>query len=410
MVINIPSFYRYCCFLLCLNVFSQTEVYKSNILFTDFQSASAVRPMGSGQEVIGSILISANKILFNASNYKMYTIDKDSLKPIWETNIGWRSNSAPYLYKGTFLSRNYQGEMSKVAQYDLNTGAKIRELPFESINSKPYFENQIMYGTAVADGGKLLAYDLEQNKVIWQKNIGHGVDFQPVYLKNNIIANAEDDNWFAIDYNGNLLEAKSKKRTYLDSTVFAVKKYKFLTHDGKEVTQDFLKKYKIASDEYQVKTNETHTFILAENQFLILGNDKKKVVLLDMATAFSIENGTYESYNAILRTAAESVWLCYQNYLLHYDFVNKKLLRKLDLNRWSPHQLLIENKRIWMISKNDGQLYGLDFEPDKKTADFITAKAEMERDRNNPRPPDKKKIEAAKAAQENFKIRNRNNN
>jgi outer membrane protein assembly factor BamB len=384
---------HYCLLLVCLNAFSQTEVYKSDLLFTDFQS----------KELSSSLLISGNKILFSANNYKIYAIDKDSFKPIWETYIAWKSNTPAYLYKDTFLYGHYENETTKVVQYDLNTGAKIKKLPFESIKPKPYFVNNIMYCTVLADGGKLVAYHLDENKIIWQKNIGHGIDFQPVYLKDKIIVNAEDDNWFEIDYNGNFLKTKSKSHTYIDSVTVFVKKYKFLTHDGKEITQDFLKKNKLSDSEYLIKTSDSHTFILTEKQLLVLENNRKKVLQLDLETEFPTDNFEPDAYSAILETHPESIWFCCQNYLVHYDLINNKRLRKVDLTKWNPHQVVLDNRTIWLISKNDGQLYGLDFEPDERTAAEIEARAKMEYERLRCPAPDLKKIEAAKAAQEKFR-------
>lgn len=389
------SFYplHFCCLLACMNVFSQTEVYKSNFQFDDFQS----------EKLLGSLLIANNTILFNASNYKIHAIDKDNLKPTWETYVGRKSNSAPYLYNSTFFYTNYKNEITSCMQYDLATGEKIKKLPFESINSKPNFVNNIIYCTVLADGGKLLAYDLEENKIVWQKNIGHGVDSQPVYLKNKIIANAKDDNWFEIDYNGNFLKTKSKTQTHIDTTSFFVKNYKFLTHDGKEITQDFLNNSKIPYSDYKTKTNEQNTFILTDDQLLVLGNNKKKVLQLDLIIEFPTDDFVYDAHYAILTTTSEGIWFCYQNQLVHYDFKNNKCLRKVALSKWNPHQIVLENRTIWLISKNDGQLYKFDFEPDQQIADTIEAKAKMDEERFRCTQPDPKMIEAKKAAEEQFK-------
>lgn len=383
---------NYCSLLVCINIFAQKEIYKSDFPILDFQSASLSE----------SIAISGNTILFNTENYFIYAIDTDSLKTIWKTYVGTKSNSAPYVYKNSFLVKNLENGTTRTAQYNLATGEKIKALAFESINSKPYFVNNIMYCTVLADGGKLIAYNLEENKIIWEKNIGFGVDFQPVYSADKIIANAEEDNWFEIDYNGNFLYVKSKKHTFIDTTDFLVNKYKFLTHDGKEISKDFLRKNKISIEHYQTKPNHTNTFILSENQLLILGNHKKKVLQLDLETMFPIDNFDYSIYNSILTINPERIWFCYQNQLIHYDFKNNKLLRKVDLTKWNPHQVLLENRTIWLISKNDGQLYGLDFEPDQKKAYEIEARAKQ----NICTEPDPKMIEAAKAVREKFKTRN----
>jgi outer membrane protein assembly factor BamB len=389
-------FLKWVFLLICCNSFSQTEIWRSDIAINDFKSDS----------IAGSMIISSSSILFDAPNDTLYSIDKKEGRVNWEIAGGKKFKTEPYLYDNTFFYGNNEQGLSRVAQYDLNSGKKIKDLPFISLKTQPYFLNNTMYCTALADGGKLVAYHLEENKVIWQKNIGFGVEAQPVYLKDKIIANAEDDNWFEIDYNGNFLNTKTKKPIYLDTTQFFIKEYKFLTHDGKEITADFLKKNKLYNYEYQTKNSETNTFILTEKQLLVIGNNRKIVLLLNLEKEFAADNFDPDLYTAILDTTPESVWFCYQNLLVHYDFKNKKNLRKADLSKWNPHQILLENRTIWLISKNDGQLYALDFEPNQRMADEIEARARMDFERNRCDVPDQKMIEAAKAAQEKFQIKN----
>lgn len=265
---KVDSFYRlkWCLLLVCHNAFSQTEIYKSDFAFDDFKS----------DKLAGSIVITGDNVLFNASNQKVYSVDKKEGKINWKINEVTKSDIVPYLYNNTFFYGNYENGVSRAAEFNLSTGEKIKDLPFESLNTKPCFLNNIMYATIHADGGKFVAYNLDDNKVIWQKNIGFGAKIQPIYLKDKIIVNAEDDNWFEIGYDGDFLKIKSKRHIYLDATQIFIKNYKFLTHDGKEITSDFLKKNKLSNSDYQTKTNENHTFILTENQFLILGNNRKK--------------------------------------------------------------------------------------------------------------------------------------
>lgn len=158
-----------------------------------------------------------------------------------------------------------------------------------------------------------------------------------------------------------------------------------------------------SNSEKQAQINDKPTFTLTQKQLLIFANSKKKVLQLDLETEFPTDDFIPDAHTAILATTAESVWFCYQNSLVHYDFKNKKRLRKVNLSNWNPYQILLDNRTIWLISKNDGQLYGLDFEPDEKTAYTIKAKARMEFERLRCPEPDLKKIEAAKAAQEKFK-------
>lgn len=387
--VNRFCFIRWCLLLVCSNVFSQTIIYKSDFVFDDF------KPSGFS----GSIIMAGDNVLFNAYNQKVYSIAKKDGKINWEIDAVTNSDIIPYSYNNTFFYGKYHNGVSRVVQFNLNTGKKIKELPFTSLNTEPFFLNNIMYCTALADGGQLIAYNMNENKIIWQKNIGFGVDVQPIYLKEKIIANAEDDNWFEIGYDGNFLKTKSKKHIYLDTTQIFIKEYKFLTHDGKEITADFLKKNKLSNSDYQTKTDENHTAILTESQLLILGNNRKKLLQLYLEKEFPTDDFSNDAYRSILALQPENVWFCYQNFLIQYDFVNKKRLRKVDLTKWNPHQVLLENRTIWLLSGNNGQLYGLDFEPDQQTADKLQAIANHYKCIE----PDPKMIEAAKAAQEKFK-------
>jgi outer membrane protein assembly factor BamB len=386
-------FLKWVFLLIFCNSFSQTEIWRSDFAFDNFKS----------DRIAGSMIILDGSILLDAPNDTLYSIDKKEGRVNWEIAGGKKFKTAPYLYDNTFFYGNNEQGLSRVSQFDLETGKKIKDLPFMSLKAKPFFLNNIMYSVALADGGRLVAYHLEENKIIWSKSIGFGVEAQPVYLNDKIIVNAEDDNWFEIDYNGNFLNTKSKKHTYLDTTKIFVKNYKFLTHDGKEITQDFLKENKFSNSDYQTKTSQVNTFILSEKQFLILGNNKKKVLQFNLEKEFPADNFEQDAYSGILVLQSESVWFCYQNFIIQYDFKNDKRLRKVDLSKWNPHQVVLENRIIWLISKNDGQLYALDFEPDQRTADEIEAKARMDFERYRCDVPDQKRIELIKAAQEKYK-------
>lgn len=86
---------------------------------------------------------------------------------------------------------------------------------------------------------------------------------------------------------------------------------------------------------------------------------------MHLETEFPTDSFAYDAYSKIVETHPESIWFYYQNYFIHYDFKNKRVLRKIDLTKWNPYQLFLEDRTIWLISKNDGQPYKLDFEPDQ---------------------------------------------
>ncbi|MFH6987889.1 hypothetical protein ACHRVW_09100 [Flavobacterium collinsii] len=243
MIKNTFCFYTYCSFLVCLNIFSQVEIYKSDIVFEDFQS----------KELCSSLLVSGNTILFDGGNHKLYIINKGDLKTVRERGISRKS-------------------------------AKSRP-----INS-----------------------------------------------------------------------------------------------------------------EYLIRTNKSHTFILTKKQLFVFTKNKQKVLQLDLETAFPTDHFTNDAYAAILETHPGTVWFYYQKYLIHYDFKDRRCLRKVDLMFWNPHQLVVDNRTIWLISKNDGQLYALDFEPNDEIDINIKRKKAMQ-DRLRCEQPNEEKIRAMKEAQEKFK-------
>lgn len=162
-------FLEWCLLLVCFNAFSQTEIYKSDFAFDDFKPSSHA----------GSIIISGENILFNSSNQKMYSINKKEGKINWEIK-GVKKAISPYLYNNTFFYAHFENEVLRTAQFDMNTGQKIKDLPFESITTMPSFLNDIMYATVHFDGGKLIAYNVDENKIMWEQNIGFAAEIQPV--------------------------------------------------------------------------------------------------------------------------------------------------------------------------------------------------------------------------------------
>ncbi|TDO99100.1 PQQ-binding-like beta-propeller repeat protein [Flavobacterium sp. 245] len=391
---KLPTYYflNYCLFFICCSVFSQTEISRSNFVFTDFKPRVEK----------GYLTSAGTNILFNASNDSVYSIQKKDGIVKWKMRNEEKSKACFYLHGNTFFNGQYANGVFRAAQFNLETGAKINELPFQSISKQPYFLNDVMYGTVLADGGKFMAYDLKQNKVIWEINIGYGVENQPVFFKDKIAVNAEDDNWFEVDYNGKLLNTKAKTNFFLDTIPVFVRKYKFLTHDGSEITRDFLKKNKLSNAEYKIKTSTSNTFLLSENKLLILGNNKKKILELDLETIVPSTDSYPDAYSEILQTNAENIWFYYQNHLVNYDFKNKKIARKVDLTKWNPQQIILEERTIWLLSNEDGQMYTLDFEPDEKTAIRLEYKAKMDFERHRCEVPDQEKIKLIKAAQEKY--------
>ena len=146
---------KWCVLLISTPVFSQKVFYKSNFVWDDFKS----------QEITATITIANNSILFDAPNDTLYAIDKKERNIQWKIPSAKKCKTAPFLYNTSFFYGNNEEGLSRVSQFDLDTGKKIKDLPFLSLKSKPHFLNTMMYCTALADGGKLIAYNLEENKM-----------------------------------------------------------------------------------------------------------------------------------------------------------------------------------------------------------------------------------------------------
>ena len=129
--------FKFCLIFLVNNAFSQTQLYKSS--FPDFNITD--------QKLYASLVMAENTIVFNASDFKLYGIDKTSYKTNWEINTGIKSIKPAILYKDTFFFRNSQSEETRVEQYDLKTGKLLKHFPFESLARKPHFIGIVMYLT-----------------------------------------------------------------------------------------------------------------------------------------------------------------------------------------------------------------------------------------------------------------------
>ena len=360
---------------------SQTQVYRSSLELNDF----------SPENTNSSIAMKGNMIVFNAPNYHLYGIDKTNYKNTWQINTGVKSIKPAIFHSDTFFFSNSKSEETRVEQYDLKTGKLLKHFPFESIATKPHFIGNVMYftGWRAFDGGKMMAYDLDENKMLWEEYLGDGreIDFQPVYLDNKIIVSTHEGNWYDLDYNGKILNLQTEEYTHNRDGKIFVKKYLFLTHDGKKITEDFLDNQDI-SKPYTTKITKKHTIILNKTDLSVFGNNEKLKLKLKLQSIVPskmsdeeeekllaiMESGSpyvaneHIDLGQIIKTDDKTVWFLHENHLVHYDFNKKKLLRDLDLNHWQPHQLILDNRTIWLISKNDGQIYALDFEPDEDRA------------------------------------------
>lgn len=371
--------------------FSQTQIYKSEPVIRSTKD----------EDIYNSITMVGNAIIVNMTNYRLRALNKNNYETLWEIQVGLDSNTSPYFYKDSFFHATKKGERSSMAQYDAKTGKMIKELPFESISTKPYFLNNTIYFTGLMDGNKLLAYDIEKKRIVWERSLSM-VNSQPVYLNDKIGVAVDERQWTELDYNGKQLPSKSKKTITIDSTEYNVVHYEFPTHDGKKITEKFLRRKKMSVLDFTKESTEKHTFLLGERRLLILGDRRKLVLNLDLENIVSPDLEDNYAVCKIVKITDETVWIMYENHLMHYDFKNKKLLRNVSLSNWKPYQLILDEKTIWLISSNDGQLYALDFEPDGVVAERIAKEKAIE-NHYKCNLPNQEKIDAAKEIQKKLK-------
>lgn len=377
------------CLIFCASHFnSQTPIYKSSLELDDFAPESNY----------SSIAMHGNMIVFNASNYHLYGIDKTNYKTLYDIEVNTMSNKPAYFYQDTFFYGTYKNQESKVVQFDLHSGNVIKELPFESIDTQPHLIGNTLYFTGLRSGGRLFAYDIKKNQTLWDKFIGHGSDYEPDYQKDKIVVSVDKTWWSHLDYHGKHVPMESKKSFEIGDTPYFVIEYEFLTHDGKEISQEFLWENQLTRH-YSIKKTKNQTFVLSNNRLMILGNNKKVMLNADLSSVWYNDSEERGTLKKILQVDAKTVWLINQNQLVHYDFKKEKILRTINLDAWRPHQLILDDRTIWLISQNDGQLYALNFVPDEAIARKLDRKKAI-KDRQRCDFPNPKKIAAAKAMEE----------
>jgi len=354
-------------FLFSVTSWSQTEFFNSKINFSESEL----------DKFYSSFSIDSSQVYFNANDYYVHAYDKETGVLNWSHYLANKTNNAPIPYQNNlFVSKHLSEYNDKCVQLNAITGDTIQTLLIESINTKPVFNNNIMYcsGIDAGIGGAVIAYDLKKNNVIWEKFIAHGVDKQPYFMKDKIIANAEDDNWFELDYNGKLLDTTCEyKANLFVEDIKCVRNFKYLTHNQKELSGSYFESY----ENIKVKYSKDQTIVLGENKMLIINNRNKIEKEIKLEEIITIPENQVSNYTEILKVEDSTVWFFHQNILVVYDFKNNKTIQTFDLTQWNVNQAILEDKKLWLISRNDGQLIGLELGPDPTEEALRAAKAKL---------------------------------
>jgi hypothetical protein len=338
-----------CLLLLYGRLKAQTQFYKSDINFTDKQL----------QSFSSAIAADENRVYFIANDYALYCLDKKNATIGWKTDLNWKISTAPYILGDTLFTGHYDWEYTSAAMIDTKTGSLIKRLPFEPLHTAPHLKNGILYCTTIYNAGNILGYDIKNDSVLWDRFIAHGVSTQPVYLEDKIIANAEDTNWFELDYKNKLLGTCNNPAGFVED-ITCVKNYRFLSHDHKEITDNFIEKYfgteQYSFDKYFTQDN---TFIMSSENLVVLS--KKLKVLTNISLYYEEVDDQYSSYFKILYANDKHVWCMSNNMILQYELKGQEPV-KYNLAQWNPHCAVLEGNVVWLINRNDGQLYGLTLE------------------------------------------------
>ena len=327
---------------------AQKVFFRSDQAFTEKQLES----------FYSAISVNDSMVVFNANDYKIYAYDKTTGSQKWVYNLGRKTTTLQFL-AGNYIWTNANDDEG--LRLDLS-GRNAKKLPF-SIYSKPVIKNNTVYTTGIYDAGNLIAYDMAADSVKWYQFIAHGCDTEPVYLDDRIIANAEGTNWVRINYDGSLEKECQETPGTMTNFSGCAREYNLLTHDGKEVKGKLAGQLGIGEGTVpEVIRTAKKTYVLDDGRLSIIGNNLKKIYSKEV---FTLADGLEEDdwkYSALLKANDESVWICYNEKLIIFDPVKKKLLRLVDLSSWEPHRVVADGQRLWIVSKKDGLLYGISIE------------------------------------------------
>lgn len=336
-------------FTLIFNVQSQSVEYKSNFKIQPSQL----------DEFYSTIEITSQSILFNCNNYKLYSIDKNNYSAQWVTRLGRKSNSGLFAHDTLIWASKTMEFGPQTFQFSSQTGEIMDSIPLANLHSKPFIQKGIIYTTGLSDlGGVIMAYDFQNKSIIWQKFIAHGIDKNPIYTNNYIWVNAEGDQWFKINYQGQLMDSTCKNKNLNTSQeIPCLKKLLIPSHDNKILTDTKIKKIdpEFNQNEFIYAYGPNSTVLLYENTMLLFKNNKFKKINLN--EHFKTLNGEYNPRKSILNVAKDEICIYLNNTIIYYSQSTNKIIKTIDLNQWKPHQVILDHENIWLISSIDGQLY-----------------------------------------------------
>ena len=328
--------------------FSQKVFFESKDTFTSAQL----------DEFYSSFNIKDGNIIFNASDYKLHSYNANTGSLNWSYDLRYKSDLPARFVNGVIWANAQSGAVALHPQ----TGEKIKDLPFASVQSDPLIKDRILYATGIIDGGAAFGYDLNADSILWTRFIAHGCARQPYYFSDKIIANGEGDQWLELNYDGTLFRKDCDTEDgSFPSEYPCVKIFQALTHDNKEIKEMFGESFDGGSFRTPaVMFFDDQTFAFHDAVLTIFGNKLKKKQSTDLKKDMGLEELAYYPTQQILKVDTRNAWLLYVDKIYVYDYKKKKLINTIDLSKWAPHQVEMVDDKIWLISEEDGKLYGLD--------------------------------------------------
>jgi len=325
---------------------AQTVFFKSHKTFT----------AENMKNFYSSVSINENIILFNAPDYQLYAYDKKSGRLDWTFDLQRKSDIPPFFVADYIWVNSKEGTL----QLNKATGKINRKLDFERVDTRPIVKNSIVYATGIYDAGVLFAYDMTSDSVLWHRFLAHGCSVEPYYLNEKIIANGEGDQWLDVSYNGSIAKGCEIEEGSFPEQMPCIKRFLALTHDQKEIKGKLAKK--IEGNEYNQPVfyhTTNHTLAFNDGNLFVIGKSLKLKSQISLQTfSDSLQN---VGDGQILKADNELVWLMYNEHLVVFNYIKKKMVNIIDLRKWAPHNPVIDENNLWLISRNDGLLYGLSF-------------------------------------------------
>lgn len=307
-----------------------------------------------------SVNLNDSLVLFNANDYHLYAYNKHTGHQQWSHYLKWKSDLPPYFCGNYIWATNGQNQVIKI---DPSSGTVVKTLPVSSIETQPFIKDDILFFTGIYDGGCLIAYDLKADSVLWKRFLAHGYSRTPYYLHDKIIANAEGDRWIELNYDGSLKQpgcADELEDDEYPSEFPCVRQFIALDHSEKEIKGKLAAKLGLSSySEPVISTTGNFTFVVNEDQVYILGKNQKKQNTIDLKALMAEFDIKSDQPVRILQADEEKISLIYNMHFIVYNHRYRKLLKQINLLEWEPHHAMLDNHQLWLISRKDGQLYGI---------------------------------------------------